>query len=186
MLNILLKICQGRSLKQIDIIKGIDVFLNRVMVAALSRNGAMVLRFSLKADFRGAKERQGEKVMTFFNISNHPSSRWGETQKAAAGAAIVDVPFPQVPPEMGEEEVKTMAAATVDAISPAPQEGDMAMVSGEFIATVEIVREMQRRGVKCVVATTRRETVETVSPDGKAVKTATFTFVKWRAFPPMA
>lgn len=124
--------------------------------------------------------------MTFFNISNHPSSRWGETQKSATGAAIVDVAFPQVPPEMGEAEVAAMAVATVNAIIPAPQDGDVAMVSGEFVATCEIVRAMQRRGVRCVVATTRRETVETVSSDGKAIKTAVFTFVKWRAFPPMA
>lgn len=48
-------------MKQTDTIKGIDVFLDRVMVVALSRNGAMVLRFSLKADFIGAKRRQGEQ-----------------------------------------------------------------------------------------------------------------------------
>ena len=54
----------------------------------------------------------------FFNFSNHPQAGWGEDQKHAAKQygdnrlsdnIIIDVPFPNVPPNATREEVEAMA-----------------------------------------------------------------------------
>ena len=47
----------------------------------------------------------------FINFSNHPSQIWSREQTDAARGygAIVDVPFPAVPPDASEEEIQGMA-----------------------------------------------------------------------------
>jgi hypothetical protein len=47
----------------------------------------------------------------FINLSNHPSDAWTQEQKDAASqyGEIQDLPFPNIPPEMGEKEVADLA-----------------------------------------------------------------------------
>lgn len=123
----------------------------------------------------------------FVNISNHPSTRWEESQRQEAleldkigEGSIMDVKFPAVPPEAGGDDIETLADQVAASV---PESTIVAMVSGEFCLTMAIVLRLQRRGITCVAATTRRDTIETMAPDGSVVKTAVFRFVRFRRFP---
>ena len=53
----------------------------------------------------------------FINFTNHPSGLWSKAQLDAASTygKIVDLPFPNVPPQFLEEEVQRMAAELKEA-----------------------------------------------------------------------
>lgn len=118
--------------------------------------------------------------MTFFNVSNHPSNKWSEAQKAAALALtdgeIIDVPFPNVPPTASEEDVDKLADEITGKIGP----GHVAMVQGEFSLTFKATSKLKSRGVTVVVATTERNSKETVQPDGTVKKETVFEFCRFR------
>lgn len=114
----------------------------------------------------------------FLNISNHPSAKWGEVQRARAellGNHIVDMQFPNVPPLATTEDVTEIARRIVAGLPPA-YEIDYAMVQGEFSLTYELTRMMLALGWKVCVATTERKVVE--EEGGK--KTTVFEFVQFR------
>lgn len=46
----------------------------------------------------------------FINVSNHPSSKWSQAQKDAAGGEILDIPFPNINPRASTWEVEAMAS----------------------------------------------------------------------------
>lgn len=116
----------------------------------------------------------------FVNLSNHPSEGWEPAQRAAAlglAGPIVDLPFPEVPPEANERAVAELAEGVCARV---PAEAKHAMVMGEFTMTVELVARLRRRGVHCLAATSRRDVAE--QPDGR--KVVTFRFVRFREYPP--
>jgi hypothetical protein len=122
-------------------------------------------------------EERAERL--FLNISNHPSASWAAPQRAAAAALaprIVDVPFPEVPPEEGTEDLAGVIDTVLDSL---PAGATHAMVSGEYVTTTLVVQQLQRRGVTCVAATTRRVVEE--QPDG--LKKSRFVFVRFREYP---
>ena len=54
------------------------------------------------------------------NLSNHPSSNWGEKQKQSAIAQyneIVDIPFPQIAPAATIEDVLELAEEYAELLS---------------------------------------------------------------------
>ncbi len=120
------------------------------------------------------------------NVSNHPSERWSDAQKEAWDE-IVDIPFPNVPPEASNEDVRELARKLVTQINNHrfPTTLSFIMLQGEFTLSYIVYghlayeREDGDR-VVFVVPTTERKTVETVTPDGKTVKKTVFSFVRWR------
>ena len=60
--------------------------------------------------------------------------------------------------------------------------GDRAIVQGEPGATFYLVSLLQSRGVRCMHATTVRESVEVGQPDGSVRKTNTFKHVMFRNY----
>jgi CRISPR-associated protein Csx16 len=116
----------------------------------------------------------------FINISNHPSERWSSVQREAAlrfAPEIRDFPFPSVPPEAEADDIAVLADQIIDkAIKTAPGMTH-AMVQGEFTLAHALVHRLQRRGVVCFSATTKREVVE----DGNT-KTTRFGFVRFREY----
>lgn len=116
--------------------------------------------------------------MLFVNLSNHPSGKWEPAQREAAlamGSSILDVPFPEVPPEADEAAVARLAEQVCASV---PAEAACAMVMGEFTLTVEVVARLRRRGICCVAATSRRHVEEL--PDGR--KVVHFQFVRFRRY----
>ncbi|RME22741.1 MAG: hypothetical protein D6798_15070, partial [Deltaproteobacteria bacterium] len=121
---------------------------------------------------------RGDSPARFLNLSNHPSDRWPAEQIQAAIAldesieSIVDIPFPTVPPDADDAAIEALAQETVAQV---PHDIAAAMVMGEMCATVAIVRLLQKRGVRCVAATTHR---------GRGP--GDFRFVRWRDYPRIA
>jgi hypothetical protein len=128
----------------------------------------------------------------FYNVSNHPSSKWGETQRLAAlalvgsGGRIVDVPFPNVDPNLDSEGIDALVMQIVG-LCQEQSDGsgrDVLHVMGETSLVYASIRDWIGFGGRVVVSTTARKTVETVDPTGVAVKTAVFEFVKFREILP--
>lgn len=128
-----------------------------------------------------AKSPQGPKGI-FLNISNHPLAFWSDSQRQAAeelAERIVDIPFPQVPPEDGPEAIEILAQELYDRL---PADARHALVAGEFCLTVSLVRRLQARGVCCYSTTNVRDT----DHQGEGIKVSRFRFVRFRAYPNIA
>ena len=114
----------------------------------------------------------------FLNLSNHPSSKWLDGQLRATNRScedIIDVKFPNVPPEM--QCTKRLAVETVKNI-PNLKNVEMAMVQGEPSVAAHLVSILQKMGIPCYMATTKRE----VFQDGDK-KTSIFSFIQFREWP---
>lgn len=119
--------------------------------------------------------------MTLINFSNHPSSLWSEAQLSAAHAygEVVDLPFPQVNPNMSEKELQALSSQYVDKIL-AMAKGDSITVHvmGEMTFTFLVVTRLKEMGIKCVSSTTERNA--SMTDDGK--KVSEFKFVRFREY----
>ncbi|MBL8898469.1 MAG: TM1812 family CRISPR-associated protein [Planctomycetes bacterium] len=127
---------------------------------------------------RGIRELESEETV-FWNLSNHPSAQWQESQLGAArklASRIEDGGFPSVDPSA---ETASLADRLGDLLQAMPIGTTCAMVQGEAVMTLVLVRELQARGVCCVAATTRRDIEE--HDDGSA--TRRFDFVRFREYP---
>ncbi len=119
---------------------------------------------------------------TFVNLTNHPSSRWGADQLAAARqyGEIVDVPFPSVDPEASADAIGLLADKYVDAVR--RYENPLALVQGEFTLAFSIVKRLQQMGIKAVATCSVREVKEQIKEDGASVKQVTFRFRGFREY----
>lgn len=116
----------------------------------------------------------------FVNISNHPSSKWGEKQTEAARkwGEIVDIQFPNIPPFASEEEVFDIAMEVAKKLKNIDN-GSCVHVMGELGATWYIVDYVLSSlcYTDCVYSTTERKVIER---DGQ--KISTFEFVRFRHY----
>ncbi len=122
----------------------------------------------------------------FFNVSNHPTTKWGIPQKEAAydlgGDILVDIPFPNVPPEMGTDGIVDLARQILEKIrgycqhEERPLHENRVMVQGEASLCFELTTLLHKWGIQVVVATSERMIVN--NEDG--TKTAQFNFVQFR------
>jgi len=116
------------------------------------------------------------------NFSNHPSTKWPESQLEAglAYGKIVDIPFPEVSPNATELEIKELAERCSDEIMSRydAEAGERyAHVMGEPTLVYAIVQLLKGRGIVCVASTTTRESTEE-----NGVKSSRFTFGQFRKY----
>lgn len=116
------------------------------------------------------------------NITNHPSSAWGEKQKNEAETnfgQIIDLPFPNISPTASNEELDEIAVVIVDRAKDLHdlEYGITAHVMGEMTFVFKLVKVLNLHGIRCVASTTQRNTTE---KDG--VKTSIFEFVQFREY----
>lgn len=122
------------------------------------------------------------------NISHHPFSLWSKEQQSVAidlYGEVLDVAFPRIAPTSSASEVASLALASVkECLSLIKRSPGAAVVHvmGEFTFTFAFVAEMQRSGVTCVASTTDRNVV----PNPNGTRTVTFTFVRFREYPPLS
>lgn len=119
--------------------------------------------------------------MKFINLSNHPSSKWGEEQLSAARkyGDIIDVPFPVVDPHAEPWDIAELAGLTLHNIMGILDGEDAVMhVMGEMTFVVSFILQAANFCFTCVASTTERNTVE--NPDG--TKTVAFKFVQFRKY----
>lgn len=115
------------------------------------------------------------------NLTNHPSSAWSTEQMKAASqyGEIIDYPFPQVHPEVGEEEIRIQATDIVNDIINKYGKNEITVhLMGEFTMTVALFKEFSLYNITCIASTTERIVNETV-PGKKSVE---FKFVRFRKY----
>lgn len=116
----------------------------------------------------------------FINLSNHPSSGWGEEQLSAAIAygEIVDKAFPIVAPHATADDVKHLAEECVEHILEYGSPTNLTVhIMGEMTLCYAIISRLLARGIRCVASTTERIVTEV---DGK--KVSEFHFVQFREY----
>lgn len=124
----------------------------------------------------------------FVNISNHPSSSWSDGQRGAAlnnanfDQLLVDIPFPNVPPEASSYDIYIMAKDLKGKVWCLADNHGVdklnvtCMVQGEATLCWYLTLLLNDWGVEVVVATTER--IVTENNDG--TKTSQFRFVRFR------
>jgi len=121
----------------------------------------------------------------FYNISNHPSDKWGEKQYSEAlrlGNKIIDIPFPNIDPKWipYKVELEMLRILPLNELT----NNDIVLIQGEFTGTYFAVRTIQNmdNNIKIVAATSERRTLEKVVPDGTTVKETYFEFIQFREY----
>lgn len=117
----------------------------------------------------------------FINLSNHPFSAWGAEQKEAAEAygKIIEIPFPNIPPEWTKEEVKDLAEEYCRKVAQYPQA--TVMCQGEFCFSYTVISKLKEQGYRIVAACSNREVEEEMQGE-QAVKRVVFRFVQFREY----
>lgn len=119
--------------------------------------------------------------MVFINYTNHPSAGWSGEQKEAAQkyGDIVDVPFPQVPPEWSEEQVCRAAREEAEkllAMKPAA-----VLCQGDFTFAYAVIQLLKKKKIPVLAACSRRD-VKEWQEQGKSMKSSVFRFVRFRQY----
>ena len=128
-----------------------------------------------------AQEKKKPERSLFINLSNHPSSQWGEDQLAEAKklGEIVDMEFPAVNPCAATIELDEMAQKLVDDIRKLAGENNITVhVMGEMSLTYKVVQKLISWGIRCVCSTTQR--IVTEDADGR--KVTEFHFEQFRDY----
>ena len=123
----------------------------------------------------------------FVNISNHPSVKWDEAQRAAVQAleddlTIVDVQFPNVDPKAMSFRIEEQAEKLLAAVIADHGKDALIHIMGETGFVFAFVTAAKARDIWCAYSTTERIAVETKNADGTVTKTAVFKFVQFRSF----
>jgi CRISPR-associated DxTHG motif protein len=126
-----------------------------------------------------------QEAGAFVNLSNHSVASWTEPQRLAAAALGHGEPvdllggMPLVDPEADEEQVEQLAASIAQRAREQGARG--AHVATDFGLTWALVRALQKAGLPCYQATTKRVVEETQVAQGTE-KRAIFSFVRWRRY----
>ena len=96
----------------------------------------------------------------FINFSNHPSAQWEEKQleQAREWGEIVDLPFPQVDPAAGEDDVAELADQYLASIM--EYQPSAVLCQGEFCLSYAVITGLKEQGVVVLAACSRRNTEE--------------------------
>jgi len=94
------------------------------------------------------------------NLTNHPSARWSEKQKAAAEeefGEIVDMSFPEIREEGCEWYVSDLADQYLRKILNMPDASPFVVhLMGEQTFSYALLKRLRARGITCVASTTKR------------------------------
>ena len=121
------------------------------------------------------------------NFSNHPLETWSQNQLDDARAkfgGIVDIPFPDVPPEADLDRIlpaveKYVGICTEKLKEYESNSGSNAIhVMGEMTFIYHFVQSMSESGVLCVASTSKRIIVN----EENNQKTTKFEFVRFRPY----
>ncbi|MCD8104786.1 MAG: hypothetical protein LUF35_07265 [Lachnospiraceae bacterium] len=118
----------------------------------------------------------------FINHTNHLSENWSDVQLREAGkyGTIVDIPFPDIDPELDGREVAQLAnqkAEEIIAMKP-----DAVLCQGEFTYTFCLVQILKARGIRVMAACSRRVTQEYTDENRNTRRVSVFEFVRFREY----
>lgn len=116
------------------------------------------------------------------NLTNHPSSRWSDNQKASAEVygEIVDMPFPVIDEAGDEKYIATLADEYLNKIvNLSDTQSVVVHIMGEQTFSYALIKRLRERGITCVASTTKRIVKEEVP--GKKSEVI-FQFERFRAY----
>lgn len=122
------------------------------------------------------------QFIMLINLTNHPSSRWSEKQKAAAVefGEIVDVPFPVIDEAGDEKYISDLADEYLKKIvNLSDSEPIVVHLMGEQSFSYALISRLRERGITCVASTTKR-IVKEEEPGKKSE--VIFQFERFRAY----
>ena len=129
-----------------------------------------------------AKQQSAKSVKLCVNFSNHPSDNWSKEQisEALKYGEIIDMPFPDVDPELDSDEISRLACEYTEKIL----EYDPAavMCQGEMTLCFKVVETLKSKGILVLAACSTREVSCDTLPDGSVLKTQKFRFVRFRSY----
>lgn len=116
------------------------------------------------------------------NLSNHPSAQWSKKQLEVAKLQyleVVDLPFPQIPPDKGVKYITEMAQSYFKQIEEYHiKHNDVCVhIMGELTFCFYLVSLLNKNNIKCVASTTKRNVVQSEN-----VKTTVFEFCQFREY----
>ena len=131
------------------------------------------------------------KNYIFINLSNHPTDKWSEAQKAAVinkyqPKQIIDIAFPPINPEWNLDRVRTLVHAYREEIINHLQDKDdyiILHIMGEMCFTHALVNMMSAYKVNCICSTTKRVVTTKYDDNGVEIgKETQFEFCKFRDY----
>lgn len=118
------------------------------------------------------------------NLSNHPSINWSDLQIETANelyGKVVDIDFPQIPPEADEELVAALANdyknTCIDILSSSKDKNNAVHIMGELTFCFALIQELKKNNILCIASTSERNTVEE-----SGNKISKFNFVSFRNY----
>jgi len=121
------------------------------------------------------------KDVVFINLSNHPLDFWSEEQikQAKEFGKPRDLPFPNVPPEASEIEVKHLAEDFYERIMEIAKNNEIVVhLMGELNFTTYLIKRLKRKNIRCFASTTERS----IEFEENGSKTSIFKFIRFRAY----
>lgn len=116
------------------------------------------------------------------NITNHPSSRWSDTQKSEAAKfrEIVDIPFPRIRPETSEAEIDELVKQYLLQVERYVE--PVVLLQGEFIFTYRLIVALKKKGVRVVACQSDIERNEFQDENQNTVKNTVYKFGCFREY----
>ncbi len=118
----------------------------------------------------------------FINFTNHHSSGWNRKQREAAlmYGEIVDIPFPDISPELTDEELYSLAQNYTALLL--SEEADCVLCQGESVFSVLMVSMLIKNHVPVAAAVSRRTVMESTNENGQTIKRSVFEFKGFRKY----
>jgi hypothetical protein len=118
------------------------------------------------------------------NLSNHPSENWSNLQLDTSRELynkIIDVDFPQIPPEIDKEMIITLANdykdICLDILSSSKDSKNAVHIMGEMTFVLNLVKMLKKEKILCIASTTDRNATEMENS-----KISTFNFIRFREY----
>lgn len=131
-------------------------------------------------EFAGINKSINNGLM-LINLSNHPYESWSVAQKQAAVVfgPCIDLPFPPVDAEAGEEIVEQLATEYLLKIEQLSQGKEVVVhLMGEMTLTFALVEQLRKRGISSLASTSERSVIEHSS----GYKEVLFDFKRFRQY----
>lgn len=116
------------------------------------------------------------------NLSNHPSSKWSQSQTEEAirvYGGILDLSFPAVDPSGDDLYIDQLSDEYISRIFDMANGSSFVVhIMGEMTFSFSVVRKLKQRNIQCVASTTER----IVKDYGDGRKEVHFSFVSFRKY----
>ena len=118
----------------------------------------------------------------FINLSNHPSSQWGDAQRqdALAYGEIIDLAYPQIPITIENDAMDALVSSYYDQI--VRYDKPVVMLQGEPVFAYRLTNRLKEAGIKVLASCTERVATEEMMDDGSIRKVSNFCYGGMREY----